>query len=275
MATRPSDHLPAPMKAPVTGQHSPGRLPTWTAVLLGGLSLTAALQVTVTLTANPTLIPALILFGSVVVPATLLAFLTGHRSDFTLHPAQVATIAAVGGVLGLVLSALAEHTVRSVPGMATPTGVAVIEEAVKLLVPLLVLVRTRQPRAADGLLVGVATGAGFGVLETMGYASVIYVQSHYDLAIADTVLLARSLLSPAAHIAWTGLLTVALWSAARHRWTPAALARLGAAIALVLALHTAWDSARDTAGYLVTAVIGLALLVTVTHHVTRHRGAAG
>lgn len=274
MTTRPGDQLPAPRDAQATTQHTPDRRRTWTAVLLGGLGLTAALQLTVTVTANPILVPALILLGSIVVPAAVLAFLTGHRPRPTLHPAEVAAIAAVGGVLGLVLAALAEHAVRNVPGVATPTGVAVIEEAAKLLVPLLILARSRHPSPADGLLAGVATGAGFGVLETMGYASVTYVQSQYDLAVADTVLLARSLLSPAAHIAWTGLLTTALWSAAQHRWTHAALSRLAAGTALVLALHMAWDSAHDAAGYVAAATIGLALLVTVTHRVTRLRDPA-
>ncbi len=176
--------------------------------------------------------------------------------------------------LGLVLAALAEHTARGLIGVLPPIGVAVIEETTKLLVPLVVLTRTRYPCPTDGLLIGVATGAGFGVLETMGYASITYVQSHYDLAVADTVLLARSLLSPAAHITWTGLLTTALWSAAQHRWTPSALARLATATALVLALHTGWDSAHNTAGYVATATLGLALLVTVTHHATHDRDPA-
>ncbi|HEY2206179.1 MAG TPA: PrsW family glutamic-type intramembrane protease [Pseudonocardia sp.] len=50
-------------------------------------------------------------------------------------------------------------------------GVGLIEENSKLLIPVgVLLVLPRYRRRADGLLLGVAAGAGFAALETMGYA---------------------------------------------------------------------------------------------------------
>ena len=65
-------------------------------------------------------------------------------------------------------------------------AVGLIEEAAKLIVPLaLVLVLRRERHPADGLLIGVASGAGFAVLETMGYAFVVLIQSQGDVAAVD------------------------------------------------------------------------------------------
>lgn len=64
-----------------------------------------------------------------------------------------------------------------------------------------------------------ASGAGFAVLETMGYAVVALVESRGQPAAVDGTLLLRGLLSPAAHIAWTGLTAAALWHAAARSWS--------------------------------------------------------
>ena len=65
-------------------------------------------------------------------------------------------------------------------------GVGLIEEASKLIVPAAILLLVRRYRtAADGLLLGVAAGAGFAAMETMGYAFTTLVTSRGS--ITDTV----------------------------------------------------------------------------------------
>ena len=84
-------------------------------------------------------------------------------------------------------------------------AVGLIEETAKLIVPALLLLLGRYRRPADGLLIGVASGAGFAVLETMGYGFVVLIISHGNLSAVDGVLMTRGLLSPAAHADLTGL----------------------------------------------------------------------
>jgi RsiW-degrading membrane proteinase PrsW (M82 family) len=145
-------------------------------------------------------------------------------------------------------------------------GVGLIEEAAKLIVPfVLVLVLRRDRHAADGLLIGVASGAGFAVLETMGYAFVVLIQSHGNIAVVQAVLFERGVLSPAAHMAWTGLAAAALWRAAIEHWRPRALGEFAVVFLVVVALHTAWDAAPTIWVDGIVAVGSLVLLAWTTH----------
>jgi RsiW-degrading membrane proteinase PrsW (M82 family) len=151
-------------------------------------------------------------------------------------------------------------------GFLPMLGVGVIEEFAKLIVPVLLLVLIRRNRhSADGLLLGVASGAGFAVLETMGYAFVVLIQSQGDLAVVNSVLFVRGILSPAAHMAWTGLAAAALWHAAAEHWHGPAVARFLGTYVVVVLLHSAWDLAGNTVTYLVLSVISLTLLAVTSH----------
>src|SRR5215212_2564246 len=75
-------------------------------------------------------------------------------------------------------------------------------------------------------------GAGFAALETMGYAFVTLIQSQGNLEAVQDILLLRGLLSPAAHMAWTGLTATALWYAASRGWKGRAVLRFLAVFAL-------------------------------------------
>lgn len=50
-------------------------------------------------------------------------------------------------------------------------GVAVIEEAAKLIVPFLVLLILPNSDRQAGVMIGIASGAGSATLETMGYGA--------------------------------------------------------------------------------------------------------
>jgi RsiW-degrading membrane proteinase PrsW (M82 family) len=139
-------------------------------------------------------------------------------------------------------------------------GVGLIEESAKLIVPVALLLWGRYRAPADGLVIGVAAGAGFAALETMGYAFVTLISSHGSIAAVDGILLLRGVMSPAAHMAWTGLTAAALWRAADAHWHKRAVLELLATFALAVGLHTAWDTVGTTTGYAVIAAIGLAAL---------------
>ena len=240
---------------------------SWLLVLLGGAALFALVRHAIVATANPNLVPALILLGAAAVPGAFVAFIAGRRLVFDVGAGTVALTALVGGVIGVVTAGLLEYRTLQRLGALPMVGVGLIEEFAKLLVPaaIFLLVR-RHVHPADGLLLGVASGAGFAVLETMGYAFVVLVQSRGNLGVVDNVLFLRGILSPAAHMAWTGIAAAALWDAGAHRWRGAAGLRFVGAFVAVVALHTAWDTLGSTVVYLVLSAVSLVLLARVSHH---------
>ena len=238
----------------------------WFAVLAVGLGLFELLRRTVIVTSNPNLVPALLVVGAAVVPTAFVVFIYGRPIAFDVPGGVLAAVAVTGGVVGVVVAGTWEYdTVRHL-GLFSMLGVGVIEETAKLIVPatvLLVLRRYHHP--ADGLLLGVASGAGFAALETMGYAFVTLVTSKGDLSAVDGVLALRGALSPSAHMAWTGLVAAALGIAILEHWSRPATIRFVLATGAAIALHTAWDSIGTTPAYLVIAGVGLGSLTAVSH----------
>jgi RsiW-degrading membrane proteinase PrsW (M82 family) len=251
---------------------------SWLVVLVVGGVLFELIRRAIVSTGNPNLVPALILLGAAVVPAAFLTFVAGRRLVFAVSPGTVLFTALVGGVIGVVTAGELEYDTLRRLGTLPMVGVGLIEEFAKLIVPAALLLFVRRNRhPADGLLLGVASGAGFAVLETMGYAFVVLIRSRGNLDVVDDVLFVRGILSPAAHMAWTALAAAALWAAAAERWHPRALARFVGAYVVVVVLHTAWDLSGTTVAYVVLAVISLALLTVTSHRLAapRRRQALG
>jgi RsiW-degrading membrane proteinase PrsW (M82 family) len=241
------------------------------AVLVVGFVLFDAVLRTLVTTQNPNLVPALILLGAAVVPAAFVTFVRARRIEFGIGGGAVALIALIGGVVGVVAAGTLEFDTLHRLGVMPMLAVGLIEEAAKLIAPAVVLVVTRHRHPGDGLLAGVASGAGFAALETMGYAFVVLIQSGGDLSAVEGVLLLRGILSPAAHMAWSGLTAAALWRAADRSYQQRAVGGFLGVFVVAVALHTAWDSIGTTAGFLVIALISLGLLTITTHRLALTR----
>ncbi|GGT26675.1 PrsW family glutamic-type intramembrane protease [Streptomyces griseoviridis] len=250
-----------------------GRHWSWAAVLGVGLALFWLLRVALISTGNPNLVPSLIFLGAAVVPVTFVTFVAGRRLDFGVGPGIAAVTALVGGVLGVATAGVLEYRALLATHVLPVVVVGLIEEAAKLLMPLLVLLAVEDRHPADGLLVGVAAGAGFAVLETMGYAFVALVDSGGDLAAVSGLLVIRGVLSPAAHMAWTGLTSAALWSAATGARRGRGFVVFAGVFVVTVALHAAWDGFATTGAYVVLGAISLSLLVVSTHLLASARAA--
>jgi protease PrsW len=236
-------------------------VPTSLAVLITGLTLYLIVYETLVYTGDPLFIPALILVGASTIPAAFAVYVS-HLTGATRVSARTLALCALwGGVLGAVVAGVVETgTARALGGLPTPL-VGMIEESAKLLVPLAVLLFARhlRHREADGLLIGVAVGVAFAVLETMGYAFVTLLQTRGNLHAMDQLLLVRGLLAPAGHAAWTGLAAAALWRVGIRRTARSAIGFL-VTVGLVVALHTTWDSTSGWPWYLGLAAVSLGLL---------------
>jgi RsiW-degrading membrane proteinase PrsW (M82 family) len=122
--------------------------------------------------------------------------------------------------------------------------------------------------------VGLASGMGFAVLETMGYAFVALVRSGGDLGAVEQTLLLRGLLSPAGHTAWTGLVCAAIWQVAAGPSARSMLALLATYLAVVV-LHAAWDTFSGLAGFLIIGGISTVWVLWRMRHTRVFRQSAG
>jgi protease PrsW len=250
------------------GRHS------WLAVLVLGVGLFVADEQALVSTSNPNFLPSILLLGAAVVPVAFVVYLYGRRLDYDIPTGPVWATALLAGALGTAVAGFLEFQTLHRLGVLPMTAVGAIEETAKLLVPAVVLLWMRYRIPADGLLLGVAAGAGFAAFETMGYAFVALLQSQGSLPAVTTLLLTRGLLSPAGHMAWSGVAAAALWSAACSGWTRAAVMKFLGALVAVVALHTAWDSIGTLPGYVVVAALSLGLLAYAVHRVgPRHQPA--
>ena len=241
----------------------------WAAVLVVGGALFLAQERTLVATQNPNLVPSAILLGASIVPMAFLAFVYGRRLPYSVPGPAVAAAAFLGGVIGTVVAATLEFDVLRDLGGLPMAGVGLIEETSKLLVPVILLVVLRRHRsAADGLLIGVACGAGFAALETMGYAFTTLIKSQGSITETVDILLLRGFLSPAGHMAWTGITAAALYGAAQSR-DGRGFGRLVGAFLGAVVLHTLWDSSGSLIATAAVAVVSLAALAYTAHRAGR------
>ena len=232
----------------------------WFLVLVCGvLSYLAVLRVLL-VTRNPNFFPTLLFIGSVTVPlATMLFASSGRRGP--LAPGSVlALVAVAGGVVGTLAAGLLEYEALRQLSFLPMILVGLIEETAKLAVPAVVLLFSRRAMSWAGVAVGVASATGFATLETMGYGFVTLIASAGDIAAVDSTLLLRGLLSPACHIAWTGLTVSAMWRLPARgssiRW-------FVVAFALAVVLHAAWDQSTSVPVHTVIAVLSSGVLLGV------------
>jgi RsiW-degrading membrane proteinase PrsW (M82 family) len=185
-------------------------------------------------------LPAMILAGSFAAPIATLALLFRLASPEKVSLSRLAVMLTLGSVVSFIVSMAAYYV--TAPGRLGGVAAGVIEEPAKL-VALVLLSRDRRCRGVrDGLLLGAAIGAGFAALENAGYT----LQSeagHGASAMMRSAVL-RGFLSPATHIAWTGMAGAALWRVTADRpLRIKMLVKPGFFLVALLAvvLHTLWN----------------------------------
>lgn len=240
------------------------RRTAWVWVLLLGVGAYLLVLRVMVATQNLNFFPSLLLIGAITVPVSVLVLAMDSGRGVRVDPLLVTLTAVVGGVVGTVTAGTLEYETLRTLGSVPMVLVGLIEEAAKLLVPLAIYLRVRPHDPRAGVVIGVASGMGFATLETMGYGFQALLSAR-DLAAVDQTLLLRALLSPACHIAWTGMTTAMLWRipGARHHGR-AVLAFVGTYLVAVT-LHAIWDGSTRTLTHTVVAVIGLVVLVVFIH----------
>jgi RsiW-degrading membrane proteinase PrsW (M82 family) len=242
---------------------------SWLLVLLLGGGLFKLDEQTLVHTGDPNYVPSVVLIGAAVVPIAFVAFVYGRRLPYDVPTSVVVATALVGGIIGTVVAGIWEFETLRRFGFLPTVGIAVIEELSKLLTPLLILIVLPYRRTADGLLLGVASGAGFAALETMGYAFVVLLRSGGNIGATAHLLFLRGVLSPAAHMAWTGITAAALFACWEERWRFRSIIRFVVVLGIAITLHALWDSVGNLHDYVFLAGAGLVVLGWVTHRAAR------
>jgi RsiW-degrading membrane proteinase PrsW (M82 family) len=207
----------------------------WFQIFVSGLILLYLVERTLVATSNPSYVPNVILLGAFLVPITFVTYLYERLP-------HVAICFIWGGVLGTVVAGTLEYDVMRALGFLPKLGIGLIEESAKLIVPLIFYFVGRYRSEAAGIVLGVATAAGFAGLETMGYGFVSLLTSKDNLGVLDEVLLVRGLTSPAGHIAWTGLVCAVLWRERLKAGHATLDWRVLGAFLTAVVLHALWDT---------------------------------
>jgi RsiW-degrading membrane proteinase PrsW (M82 family) len=255
----------------------------WFQIFASGLVLLFLVERTLVATSNPNYVPSVILLGAFLVPLTFLTYLYERMPDWEVPLPALAVCFLWGGVLGTVVAGTLEYDVAKLLGFLPKLGIGLIEESAKLIVPLVFYFTGRYRSEAAGIVLGVATAAGFAGLETMGYGFVSLLQSRGNLGILDEVLLVRGLTSPAGHMAWTGLVCAVLWRERLKAGHAVLNWRVGGAFLTAVILHALWDtfaSVRSATSIeflsveLVSLLVALISLILLIRRVREARRAA-
>lgn len=255
----------------------------WLRVFVGGLVLLFLVERTLVATSNPNFFPSVILLGAFLVPVTVLAYLYESFGDWEVPLPALATCFLWGGVLGTVVAGTLEYDVARSLGFLPKLLIGLIEESAKLIVPLVFYFLGRYRSEAAGIVLGVATAAGFAGLETMGYGFVTLLQSKANLGALDEVLILRGLTSPAGHLAWTGLVAAVLWRERLRAGRPTVNGRVLGAFLTAVVLHALWDTVAGVegsgavgplVGWLLSLLVAIASLVLLIRRVREARRAS-
>jgi RsiW-degrading membrane proteinase PrsW (M82 family) len=260
--------LPSPGWSSATGSAGPSWLSrlSWVGVLAAGAGAYMLELTLLTRTNNPNFFPSLLLLGSIVVPLAVLVFAASGGRRVVAPVGWTTAVAVVGGVIGTLAAGFLEYdTLRGLSSGAMIL-VGLIEESAKLIIPAMVLVFLARQHPKAGVVIGVASGMGFATLETMGYGFTALLQQG-SLSAVESTLQLRALLSPAGHVAWTGLTVAALWRiplvARKIRALAVALATFVAAVLL----HASWDGSNSLTVHVLVGTVSFVALLLVIHRV--------
>jgi protease PrsW len=225
----------------------------WARMFGAGLVLWLLTVVVTYLTANPNLVPTLVLLGAFLVPVSFVAWAFEQRTTGEVTAALMFQTFVVGGVLGVLAASLLESYLLH-PSALLFLGVGLIEEAVKL-AALAVLTRgLRLKTPQDGMILGACVGLGFAAFESAGYALTAALTEH-GLSLTDLVLteLVRGVVTPFGHGVWTAILGGVLFSrSGRERYV--LTGSLLTAYLGVSVLHAVWDSVHSFAVLIASAL---------------------
>jgi protease PrsW len=227
----------------------------WLKILVSGVFTFLLIKQALVMTGNINYVPSLLVIGTFTVPVSFLVLLYTRDRTPRVSAGNLLTAVLWGGVLGTVLAGSLEYETVLHLGTLPTILIGLIEELAKLLVPALLITHNKNYTAIDALVIGAASGAGFAILESMGYGFTALLLSGGDINATVQTLLLRGLMAPAAHIAWTAILAAALWQVL-HGTHVHAVRYFSYTLIGVVIIHALWDSVTPL-GIMMLVLLGL------------------
>ena len=208
---------------------------------------------------NYKLIPNIIVVGTFVMPLATLIFFMELNALKNISIYYLLTLLFLSGVISLIVTLLLSSPLSFIYQLfdfAGPAAAApIIEEPAKILVVAMVMAAVKKYKwILNGLLIGAAVGAGFGALESAGYAFEAFVRPVVQAGrdgltpgynnLVDSIVL-RGFLAPFMHVIWTANAAGALWLAKGDQpfsWNLLTSPIFLRVFLLSVALHFIWNS---------------------------------
>lgn len=236
----------------------------WLVILVLGLFLFAVMDLFIRASGNTCYLAALLGIGAFTIPIALVVYFYEHVRDHDISKPLLTTCFAFGGALGLTAAGFIEFNTLRTLNFGALVAVGFIEETSKLIFPAFMYIAWRNRHETDGLLFGVAAGMGFAALETVGYGLLAFTQSQGRIGDVEQTLLLRGLLSPAGHVAWTGLVCSVLWKERQKAGHPTINIAVIAAFIGAACLHTGWNVVNTITMPALLAYGGMAIIASLS-----------
>lgn len=160
-------------------------------------------------TENPFYVPTVTLFGGVTFSIPLFVLLYELYPKRDLNVFKLFSLLVIGGTAAGILVQLGFSLIDSVNGWSKVILSGVTEEVAKAAVALCAIVIMKNKNAYACFLIGVSVGAGFSIIEDMGYIfyySDMSTSQFIDIRNTVYLFLDRGLSSLCTHILWTGII---------------------------------------------------------------------
>ncbi len=191
------------------------------------------------LTNNALYVPSVTFLGGITftVPFIVLLYELYPKRDLSLF--FLIAVLVIGGTVSGLLAQLGYELIPSPNEWLSAVIAGVLEEICKFIPALLVIIVTKQKNPYVCFLIAATVGAGFSVIEDMGY--IFYYSDnfnyHSDIQSIITLFVDRGLSSFCSHILWTGSIG---WAYSYIK-KPFKSIRFFFMIFLSIGLHICWD----------------------------------
>ncbi|HEY8443951.1 MAG TPA: PrsW family glutamic-type intramembrane protease [Clostridia bacterium] len=166
-------------------------------------------------------VPTLMFLGAFIVPFTLIVLFFEMNVYRDVSIFSIIRMFATGGALAILFTLILHDLIGYNKGLdylgALLTGI--VEEAAKLAVIFLIMLKRKKRTICNGIVTGAAIGGGFAAIESAGYAflgmflnvggfpAIIYANEFLNVSIRQMldVLLLRCILAPGGHIIWAAI----------------------------------------------------------------------
>lgn len=157
---------------------------------------------------NPILLPSIMITGSLVIPFSILVLYFELNIYRDISFFKILLFFGLGGAISLLFTLLLysifPHQVSGqVIKLHDAIIISFIEETAKIVIAIIIITQTKNTSLLQGLLIGGAIGCGFSVFESAGYAFEKFEE--YSLAVMNSTILIRSILSFGGHTTWAAI----------------------------------------------------------------------